>query len=308
MIAVLGSINLDFVALSARLPTPGETIAGSAFKVSPGGKGANQSLASRRGGSDVIMAGAIGNDDHGTAALKNLSDAGVDLSNVTKKSITTGIASIFVSGTGDNMIISVPGANAEVGVADVDELLRKMRSGDWLLLQLEIPGGTVERALSEAKKSGIRTILNTAPFTADAVRLSSLADVVVMNESEMAEAGRSVGADVMDIKALHARLYGDAGRILVITKGRDGAVAFDGNTMVSAPALAITPVDTVGAGDTFVGFLAAGLDNNLPIEQALQRAAAAASFACLKPGAQSGIPQSDDVVRALALQRSNGWL
>lgn len=241
------------------------------------------------------MAGAVGIDDHGGAALHNLIAAGVNISHVARKGAATGVASIFVAEKGDNMIISIPGANYRVGSDDVDRLVEKLSAGDHLVLQLEIPASTVEYALKVAKWRGIKTLLNTAPFTIDAVRLSKLADIVVMNESEMAEAARLTETADGDVQAAFRALFCEDEKLLVVTKGEAGAIACDGKSILSVAALPIKPVDTVGAGDTFVGYLAAGLHARLPINTALQQAVVAASLACTKRGAQSGIPFAEEV-------------
>ena len=204
-------------------------------------------------------------------------------------------ASILVGDAGENMIVSVPGTNGDVGHDSVDELLGNLMRGDWLMLQLEIPSETVLYALRQARDRSVKTILNTAPFTRDAVELSKLADVVVMNESEMAEAMHHVGECLEPVKMLHGLISSDHGKLVVVTRGKDGAVSYDGRTLTEVSALSIEPVDTVGAGDTFVGYLAAGSADDLPISSALKRAAIAASLACLKHGAQPGIPFASDV-------------
>ena len=189
MITVFGSINMDLIATTERLPKPGETVAGNGFSTAAGGKGANQALAARRAGSVVHMAGAVGNDGFAAPALALLDEAGTELAAVKRVSEPTGTALILVGGDGENMIAVVPGANGTVTSADAEAVVSSMRAGDTLMLQFEIPPLAVESALSVAKAKGIRTILNLAPLISDAKRLGRLADIVIANETEFELSG-----------------------------------------------------------------------------------------------------------------------
>src|SRR6201991_3513112 len=160
MITIFGSINMDLIATTDRLPKPGETVAGNGFSTAAGGKGANQALAARRAGSTVRLTGAVGNDGFAEAALALLDAAGTDLSTVNRVQQPTGTALILVGGDGENMIAVVPGANGTVGSSDAEATVRAMRERDILMLQLEVPVAGVESALSAAKRAKITTILN----------------------------------------------------------------------------------------------------------------------------------------------------
>jgi ribokinase len=295
MITVFGSINMDLIATTERLPQPGETVAGSTFSTAAGGKGANQALAARRAGSVVCVAGAVGDDGFAGPALALMQEAGVDLALVARTKEPTGTALILVGGTGENMIAVVPGANGTVNEAAATAAVDAMSPGDFLMVQLEVPPEAVEAALRSARDKGIKSILNTAPFTADAVRLAGLADIVVANETEFELLVGHETSDDAARKAALQRLHGQTGQTYVVTLGADGVVAIcDGSTLM-ASGLRIEPVDTVGAGDTFCGYLAASLDQGLSFEQALQRAAIAGSLACLAAGAQPSIPDAQAV-------------
>lgn len=299
MITVLGSINMDLIATTDRLPEPGETVAGTDFSTAAGGKGANQALAARRAGRTVRMAGAVGKDEFAAGALTLLDDAGVDLSMVEHVEGPTGTALILVGGTGENMIAVVPAANGKVNERQALAAVEAMASGDLLMLQLEIPAVTVEAALQSAKAKGVTSILNTAPLTADAVRLAKLADVVITNETEfellIGQADLSPAEREEALRSMH----GETGQTVIITLGADGVIAARNGQLHKVHGLKIEPVDTVGAGDTFCGYLAAGLDSGLAFEEALRRAAIAGSLACLKPGAQPSIPSEADVASRL---------
>lgn len=297
MITVFGSINMDLIATTPRLPKPGETVAGSAFSTAAGGKGANQALAARRAGSEVRMIGAVGRDEFADPALALLDEAGNDLSKVRHVDGPTGIAVILVGGDGENMITVVPGANGAVGEQEAKEAVAAMRPGDFLMLQLEVPAASVERALTDAKARGVTTILNIAPLTADAARLGRMADIVIANETEFERLAGREGLDAAEREQTLMRLHKETGQTLIVTLGAEGVIAARDSRLFRTMGLTIEPVDTVGAGDTFCGYLAAGLDQGIAFEQALRRAAVAGSLACLKPGAQPSIPTVDEVER-----------
>lgn len=299
MITVFGSINMDLIATTERLPEPGETVPGSQFATAAGGKGANQALAARRAGSVVRMAGAVGEDGFAAPALALLEEAGVDLSGVKRAKEPTGTALILVGGTGENMIAVVPGANGTVNEADAVAAVGAMSAGDILMLQLEVPAAAVEAALNAAHEKGVLSVINTAPFTRDAVRLARLADIVVANETEFA---LLLGREVPDGAAREAALrefHAETKQTIVVTLGAEGVVAIHDGQLVSVKGLVIEPIDTVGAGDTFCGYLAAGLDQKLGFREALSRAAVAGSLACLERGAQPSIPTAGAVTEAM---------
>jgi ribokinase len=297
MITVFGSINMDLIATTERLPKPGETVAGHSFATAAGGKGANQALAARRAGASVKMAGAVGNDLFAADALALLDASGVDLSLVRKNRVATGTAHILVGGDGENVIVVVPGANGDVSEADAGRAVDATPKGSYLMLQLEVPAPSVEKALTLARDKGVVTVVNTAPLTSDAARLSALTDIVISNETEfellIGRNGLSPDERIEAMSALSAK----TGQTLIVTLGADGVVAMRDGKLYRASGLKIIPVDTVGAGDTFCGYLVAGLDAGLDFEAALTRAAKAGSLACLKHGAQPAIPLAGEVDR-----------
>jgi ribokinase len=297
LIIVVGSINLDLIANVDRLPAPGETVRGSGFSTAPGGKGANQALAAARAGAKVRMVGAVGKDNFANEALALLRDGKIDLSGVGETFASTGTALIMVADDGENIIAVVPGANDSVVTGDLSKAF--MKKGDVVLLQQEIPLQTVDAALDAARAAGAVTVLNTAPFRAEAAAFLGKADYVVANETEFDLYGEALSLSGRDRPARMRDFAGTTGRTIVVTLGGDGVLAATPADLLMVPALNITPVDTVGAGDTFCGYFAAGLSSGLPLDQALARAAAAGSLACLKPGAQPAIPLAKDVEAAL---------
>ncbi|RYE59308.1 MAG: ribokinase [Hyphomicrobiales bacterium] len=292
MIVVFGSTNLDQVGTVSRLPAPGETVAGGTFSMAPGGKGANQALAARRAGADVRHVSAVGNDAFADMALNLLEDGGVDLSQMRRAEAATGIAMIFVDGEGENVIAILPGANGTVSAADADAALGSLSSSDTILVQQEVPQAATRRALEIAREKGTRSIINTAPFLPDTPEMAGLADIVVANETEFALLS---GRPIEELDAAMDEWVQKTGRTIVVTLGPGGARAVSPEGKFAVPAYKVTPVDTVGAGDTFCGYLAASLDAGLTLEQSMRRAAVAGSLACLNPGAQPAIPLAKDV-------------
>lgn len=295
MITVFGSINMDLIATTERLPKPGETVAGNSFATAAGGKGANQALAARRAGRYVHMAGAVGKDAFAEGALELLDGAGTDLSRVNHVEGPTGTALILVGGDGENMIAVIPGANGKVSSDNAEAAVNAMNEGDILMLQLEVPVEAVERALAASRAKGITSILNLAPLVPDAPRLGRLADIVIANETEFERLAGQENMSAGDREAALERLHAETGQTLIVTLGGDGVIAIRDGQISRAQGLVIEPVDTVGAGDTFCGYFAASLDEGLDFNSALRRAAVAGSLACLKAGAQPSIPLAAEV-------------
>ena len=297
MIVVIGSVNLDLIATVDRLPGAGETVPGDSFSTAAGGKGANQALAAARAGEKTRMIGAVGKDAFAADALALLRAGGVDLTGVREAHAATGIALILVAGDGENMIAVVPGANGTVLPGDLARAA--LAKGDVVLLQHEIPLQTVEAALEAAREAGAVTLLNTAPFRAEAATLLAKADYVVANETEFDLYGEALALRGRDRPTRMQAFSANTGRTVIVTLGGEGVMAATPAEFLKIDALPITPVDTVGAGDTFCGYLGAGLSAGLSLPEALRRAAVAGSLACLKPGAQPSIPLAAEVEAAL---------
>ena len=272
-IGVIGSINLDLVASGVPLPRPGETITGAQFAQHPGGKGANQALASRRLGAEVKMAGCVGGDSLAESALKLLRQDGVDVQGVMSEiDAATGVALIAVSDTGENQIIVASGANARVSESDVAAL----PACDSLLLQLEVSVSAITAAGNRAEASGERLMVNLAPAKEVPDQIFHQASVLIVNEIE-------------------AEFYGDklhqGDAMVIVTLGRQGAVAYkNGKELTRVRAFDVEAVDTTGAGDTFCGALAVALAEAQPLDDALKFASAAAALAVTRPGAQPSLP------------------
>ncbi len=273
-IAVLGSVNLDIVATGATLPAPGETVTNAVLAQHPGGKGANQALAARRLGATVSLSARVGRDANADAALRLLREAGVDLSDLREDDAApTGVALIAVAASGENQIVVAPGANLTL----TPEAMRLPRA-DALILQLEIPLETVAAA---ARAFTGYTVLNLAPAAALPPETFADADLIVVNEGEAAFYGA----------ALHA-----ARGLVAITYGANGAAIFqNGRKLAEAAPPPITPVDTTGAGDTFVAALTLALLEKQPPETALRFACAAGAVTATGAGAQTSLPTRPEV-------------
>lgn len=289
-ILVAGSANLDFVVRAGTIPSPGETVLGRDFQIFPGGKGANQAVASARaGGAATSMLVALGEDDYAERLEASLRAAGVELTIRRQRGVPTGSAFICVSDDGENAITVAPGANACLLGSDLPAL----DDIGLLLLQLETPLPAIEAWARRARAAGVRVALNAAPAHALPQRLLALIDLLVVNESELA-ALTGIGDD---IGAALARLPVP---MVVVTLGALGCCARIDGVLHPCPGFAVEAVDTTAAGDTFCGVLVAALAGGADPEPALARACAASALACTGDGAQSSIPARDEVEAFLA--------
>jgi ribokinase len=291
-ILVIGSLNMDLIVRTPRLPAPGETILGTQFSTAPGGKGANQAVAAAKLGAPVKMIGRVGADDFGKALRSNLNAVGVDTQYVTQDTeAATGIASIWVDDKGQNSIIVAPGANARVARADIDAAAVAFRDARVVVAQLEIPLETVQYAFQLARKNNCLTILNPAPAQPLSRKILEHCDVVIPNEMETTQL---TGIQVQDLESAQnaANVLKQMGaRRVLVTLGDKGALFLDGD----APAQPIAPfpvqvVDTTAAGDAFVGALAAALARDKDWTTGLREASAAGALAATKLGAQPSLP------------------
>jgi len=286
-VLVIGSSNTDFVIACPRLPRPGETLLGGDFRQFPGGKGANQAVAAARAGARTVFVGACGQDDLGRAALAALRREKIDLRRVAlRRDLSSGIALILVGGKSrENMIAVARSANDSLSTADVAAARPAFAKAHAILAQLEIPLEAVTAAAALAREHGIPFLLNPSPVRAVPTALLRLVDTIIPNEHEAALLTKET-----DPIAAGRRFLKRGCRRAVITLGARGALLVDGEGHRHFPAPKVKPVDTVGAGDCFAGWLATGIAEGLPIAEAIARALRAASLSTTRSGAQPCFP------------------
>jgi ribokinase len=305
-IVVFGSINMDLVARVPRLPTPGETLRGTAFSSVPGGKGANQAVACARLGAPVVMVGRVGEDVFGDTLREGLKTSGVDTSCVISSPGPSGVAVIAVDAHAENSIVIIPGANGQIGAGDLERLDVALSGADSLLLQLEIPLEAVTAAARRACARGVRVLLDPAPAAQLPDELYRLIDLLTPNETECAAL---VGFPVRDLAlAEHAAgiLMQRGVKQVVIKMGIQGAYLHDGVTGELLPGFPVEAVDTTAAGDAFNGALAVALRDGLTLRAAVRFANAAGALSVTKHGAQPSLPTRGEVEEFLVARGANG--
>lgn len=293
MIVVFGSLNVDLVTQVERLPGAGETVLGPGYALHPGGKGANQALAARRAGAEVAMVGAVGRDGFAEIALSLLAADGVDLSQVARLDEPTGAAFIAVDAQGANQIVVASGANASARATAIDAMA--LGEADILLVQREVPESECIAAARLMKQAGGRVVFNLAPAGPPADELIALTDILVVNEHEAVSLAATFGWPVLQPDAFAQRVDSERGIACVVTLGADGLVGWHGGVRRRLAAPQVEAVDTVAAGDSFVGAFAAALSAGYGFSGALQRGLAAGSLACTGRGAQPSIPRRDAI-------------
>jgi ribokinase len=299
-VIVVGSVNIDLVVTTARLPGPGETVVGGQFARHHGGKGGNQAVAAARLGAVTAFVGAVGDDTFGADAWAALAAEGVDLSGLARiDGDSTGVALILVDAAGENSIAVAGGANVALRPEHVREALATLRPepGDVVLVGHEIQTVTTREALRLGRAARATTILNPAPAGGLDPETLGLADIVTPNRGELAAlagtgAAESVGQAA---RALLDRLHL---RAVLVSLGAEGALLVQPDGSTTLPAGAVDVVDAVGAGDTLNGALAAGLAAGLPLPEAARRAVAAASLAVTRAGAREGMPSAAELQAA----------
>lgn len=289
MIVVFGSLNVDIMIAVDHLPLPGETVLGPGYQLTAGGKGANQALAAARAGGVVTMIGCVGSDALAQTALADLRGAGIDLSYLTTVTDPTGLAAICVDKRGENQIAVASGANRQTKAAHLaDDLLGPQT---LLLMQMEVPLAENWAIIRRAKEKDTRILLNGAPAAPIPTDILPLIDWLVVNESEARQIAVMLDEKIEDAREAAKIIAGKSGNTVIVTLGARGIAAYlKDKSELSIPALKIQPVDTVGAGDSFVGGLAAALDRGKDLTEALRYASVGGALACLQVGAQSSLP------------------
>ena len=280
----LASINADLFYQVPHLLAPGETLASTDHSRGLGGKGANMSVAIARAASRVVHIGAVGAD--GRWAVERLLEYGVDTRHINEIDVPTGHAVIMVDDHGENAILLFPGANRAITETHIEVALTQASEADTFLFQNETSAQTEGAKLASAK--GMRVVYAAAPFDAQAVKaVLPMLDILVMNAVEAQQLTDALGGTLADLPV----------RDVVVTLGGDGCrwLNTDEGTDKTFPAIPVTPVDTTGAGDTFTGFLIAGLDRGLPMEQAISLGQQAGAIMVTRHGTADVIPDLKDI-------------
>ena len=304
-IIVVGSINLDLVANSSRIPQEGETVHGHSFKTFFGGKGANQAVAAARLGAAVTMIGKVGTDSFGPELLRGLESAGVHTSCVRRAKGSSGVALITTDRDGQNSIVVVPGANGQLNPEDVDRYRSRIQKAAIVLVQLEIPMDTVAHLSTVTSKAGVPLMLDPAPAMRLSRKLLRSVTWLTPNETESAtllgDSGEHGGGD-----AIADRILSLGCRNVVLKLGAKGVFLAGKDTVsLAVKGFKVKPVDTTAAGDAFNGAFAMALVRGMNAKDAARFACAVAAISVTRAGAQPSMPSYKEVEAFLRRQRSN---
>ncbi|MFK4497170.1 ribokinase [Bradyrhizobium japonicum] len=296
---IAGSINMDVVATADRHPKVGETVAGRQVLYFPGGKGANQAVAASRLGVKTTLIGRLGKDSFGAELRTFLGAQGIELGSVRDADTHSGTAIITVAAS-DNTIVVIPGSNALVSTDDVADV--PLAKGDVAVSQFEIPLPTIAAFFQRARSAGATTLLNPAPAQKMSAELLALVDILVLNETELgflAGVELSDGDEAATIIDVARQLQAREDQTICVTLGKRGVLALAGREEFAVPGRAVKAVDTTGAGDCFVGALAAQLAEGVSLRTALAFANAAASISVQRMGAGPSMPTAAEVAAVI---------
>ncbi|MBC3910559.1 ribokinase [Undibacterium umbellatum] len=304
-ITVVGSVNMDLVFRTPRMPAVGETLHGHEFCQIPGGKGANQAVAAARQGAQVSFIGAVGDDGFGSFSRDCLAAEGMELTHLARVAgVATGVAGILVDDSGSNSIVLAAGANATLTAAQVDAATAAIAGAQLLVCQLETPLATVTRAIEIARAQGVKVILNPAPAQDLTDALLAQVDYLILNETEASQLSGITVVDQDSAKAASEQILRRGTGTVLLTMGEHGALITESTGSQFIPAVKVDVVDTTAAGDTFVGAFAVGLANGLSVIDASREAQYTAALTVTKLGAQTSIPQRQQVLDFMAVRKA----
>jgi ribokinase len=305
-VVVVGSLNLDYIAGVARLPTPGETVSADSLILRFGGKGANQAIAAARQGARVAMIGCVGADSQGAAYLKRLQAERVNTAGIfSTPHALCGAALIAVDRAAENMIVVAPGANVELKSSHVRTQRKLVGNARVVLVQFEIPMSCIIETVKRANLSNVPVVLNPSPFRQGFPWGKGRIDTLIVNAGEAATLFKhSITRITTQLRSWRRALAAKAIVHLVITRGAEPTLCITARDFLEVPGLRVTPVDTVGAGDAFAGAFVAHRAKGADLCNAIRYANVAGALATLKPGAQESIPTLVATERAL---RKLGW-
>jgi ribokinase len=294
-VIVVGSINMDIVVYVDRHPKIGESLIGNDVQYFPGGKGANQAIASSRLGAETTILGMVGQDDFGKKLVKFIGSQGVnnEISSTTKAPTGTALITVSIE-TANNTIVVIPGANQKLSEQEITKV--RISKGDILVSQFEIPDSTIKFLFKKGRQAGTINILNPAPAKPVSKELLDLVDILILNESELETiSGNNVNVD-NDVSILNAvNSIRCVVHSIVVTLGEKGAFSIINGEQIRTDGIHVKAKDTTGAGDCFVGAVAASLANNFTLKEALAFSNLAASICVTKPGAGTSMPTFDEL-------------
>lgn len=293
-IVVVGSINMDYTAILAELPHPGETLLAKDFKMSGGGKGANQAMAAAIFSDQVIMIGMLGNDPAGHALYKKMQSKGIDVSCIEFTETPTGNALINVAEQGKNTIVVFPGANHQLTPTHVAKYKDVIEAADMVMMQLEIPMETVRFVTDMAYAANVPVFLNPAPAQALDADLLSKVTYITPNETELLRITQSFDSTRGAVSLMNLGV-----KNVIITLGSNGCYMKNANEEGRIGTFKVNAIDTTAAGDSFSGALAAQLANGLPLKEALVFANATGALTTTKIGAQEALPTKEEVIELM---------
>lgn len=300
-LVVIGSINVDHILTLVSFPKPGETQNGADYHITFGGKGANQALAAARSGASTQFIAAIGDNDIGQDIVDHLKKEHINIQNIEKiPAAKTGVALIFVNQKGENEIGIYGGANTEVTPSFLSRYRAVITGADLLLMQLEIPLESIETAAMWAKENNVPVMLNPAPAKSLSDTLLSCIDIITPNQTETETLTGISVENTDDAKRAAAILHQKGIPIVIITLGHQGIFVSHREKDRHIPAHTVSVTDTIAAGDTFCGAMAAALLNGKTLEEAAVYGNSAAAIAVTRRGAQASIPHQEEVMNFIA--------
>lgn len=299
MIIVFGSNVLDMFFHVSDLPAKDTALFLDTHEEAPGGKGQNQAIAAATAGANVKFFGAVGHGGHGRALIRNMQDKGIDTEGVAVIDQPTSVAAIFVDDTdGTHKVVVSKGANLHVSQSSINDDL--LAQDTIMILQGELPMAETEALIARGKQKGCRTVLNLAPYTFLSEAALTNLDVIVLNEHEANALAKQLGMNAYNKEGFAIDLAKKYDLHCIVTLGGNGSICAGKGEVRILNALQIKPVDTIGAGDAFVGYFSAALDAGESLDQALKWGAVAGSLACTKVGAQEALPLKDEVAQRLS--------
>ncbi|MFX1346372.1 MAG: ribokinase [Promethearchaeota archaeon] len=307
-VLIIGSSNMDLNIYSERFPNPGETVTGGTFKQFLGGKGANQAVAAVRSGANTVFIGKIGMDSFGNQMISQLSRENIDTSHIIRdKEEESGVAFILIDKKGENMISVAPGANFRLSAEEIKTKAEVIKNASSLVVQMEIPIETIEEIFKIALKGDVIKVLNPAPLKPIPLEILEKVDIIIPNEGELYQLHsflnlpKLTGEGKLKITQASRELAKLGIKNVITTLGKKGSIIYLGaeDKFIEIPAPKVNVVDTVGAGDCFIGVLASKLCQGESIINSVQYSTIAASIAVTRKGAQDSMPYINEIEKKL---------